>query len=120
MITCDGAGATLDLVKHITTLNTAPGRRVHYSVGFDLDHRGRTAISQLSDTDWDQVLDHRGKPRDPDDAGVTELTFTDNQSTPGTRQFTSRTATWPSDAYIRVYRTTAGTSCARYQLSISR
>jgi hypothetical protein len=25
---------------------------VHYSVGFDLDHRGRTAISQLADTDW--------------------------------------------------------------------
>ena len=40
LITCDGAGATLDLVRHITTLNTAPGRRVHYSVGFDLDARG--------------------------------------------------------------------------------
>ena len=39
LITCDGAGATLDLVRHITTLNTAPGRRVHYSVGFDLDAR---------------------------------------------------------------------------------
>jgi hypothetical protein len=39
LITVDGAGATLDLVKHITKLNTAPGRRVHYSVGFDLDHR---------------------------------------------------------------------------------
>jgi hypothetical protein len=69
LITCDGAGTTLDLVKHITTLNTAPGRRVHYSVGFDLDHRGRTAIGQLADSDWDQVLDHRGRPRDPDDAG---------------------------------------------------
>ena len=43
LITCDGAGATLDLVRHITTLNTAPGRRVHYSVGFDLDARGRAA-----------------------------------------------------------------------------
>src|SRR3954471_8315418 len=44
LITCDGAGATLDLVGHITTLNAAPGRRVHYSVGFDLDARGRAAI----------------------------------------------------------------------------
>ena len=48
LITCDGAGATLDLVRHITTLNTAPGRRVHYSVGFDLDaprpHRDRPTV----------------------------------------------------------------------------
>jgi hypothetical protein len=51
LITCDGAGATLDLVRHLTTLNTAPGRRVHCSVGFDLDARGRTAISQLADTE---------------------------------------------------------------------
>ena len=46
LITVDGAGGTLDLVRHITALNTAPGRRVHYSVGFDLDHRGRTAIGR--------------------------------------------------------------------------
>ena len=95
LITCDGAGATLDLVRHITTLNTAPGRRVHYSVGFDLDHRGRTAISQLSDTDWDQVLDHRGKPRDPDDAGVAELTGLLRRSVGG-----DRLANWPADMRI--------------------
>jgi hypothetical protein len=35
-------------------------------VGFDLDARGRAAIIQLSDTDSDQVLDHRGHPRDPE------------------------------------------------------
>ncbi|MGH3802341.1 MAG: hypothetical protein ACRDTD_19835 [Pseudonocardiaceae bacterium] len=39
LVTVDGAGATLELIGHITALNTAPGRRVHYSVGFDLDHR---------------------------------------------------------------------------------
>lgn len=33
LITCDGAGATKDLLAHITTLNAVPGRRVHYSVG---------------------------------------------------------------------------------------
>jgi hypothetical protein len=33
LITCDGAGATIDLIKHITTLNAAPGRKVHYSMG---------------------------------------------------------------------------------------
>jgi hypothetical protein len=95
LITCDGAGATLDLVRHITTLNTAPGRRVHYSVGFDLDARGRAAISQLADTDWDQVLDHRGRPRDPDDAGVAELTGLLRRSVGG-----DRLATWPRDMRI--------------------
>ena len=99
LITVDGAGATLDLVRHITTLNTAPGRRVHYSVGFDLDHRGRTAIGQLSDSDWDQVLDHRGRPRDPDDAGVTELTGLLRRSAGG-----DRLANWPTDMRIMCRR----------------
>jgi hypothetical protein len=31
LITVDGAGATLDLVEHITKLSSAPGRRVHYT-----------------------------------------------------------------------------------------
>ena len=95
LITVDGAGATLDLVRHITKLNTAPGRRVHYSVGFDLDHRGRTAIGQLSESDWDQVLDHRGRPRDPDDAGVTELTGLLRRSADG-----DRLPNWPTDMRI--------------------
>ena len=95
LVTCDGAGATLDLVRHITTRNAAPGRRVHYSVGFDLDARGRTAISQLCGADWDQVLDHRGKPRDPDDAGVAELTGLLRRSVGG-----DRLANWPADMRI--------------------
>lgn len=35
LITVDGAGASHGLVDHITTLNRAPGRRVHYSIGWD-------------------------------------------------------------------------------------
>jgi hypothetical protein len=50
LITCDGAGATKDLLTHITTLNAAPGRRTHYSVGFDLDERARTAIRAVPTT----------------------------------------------------------------------
>ena len=46
LVTVDGAGATLDLIRHLTTLNTVHGRRVHYSVGFDLDDRARTAIGR--------------------------------------------------------------------------
>jgi len=89
----------LDLVRHITTLNTAPGRRVHYSVGFDLDARARTAIGQLADTDWDQVLGHRGRPRDPDDAGVTELTGLLRRSADG-----DRLPNWPTDMRIMCRR----------------
>jgi hypothetical protein len=47
LVTVDGAGATLELIRHITALNTAPGRRVHYSVGFDVDERARTAIHHV-------------------------------------------------------------------------
>jgi len=47
LVTVDGASATLDLINHITGLNAVAGHRVHYSVGFDLDRRGRAAISQV-------------------------------------------------------------------------
>jgi hypothetical protein len=77
LVTCDGAGATLDLINHITALNTVHGRRVHYSVGFDLDARARAAISELRESDWQHVWDRDGEPRDLDGdhaAGVVELT----------------------------------------------
>jgi hypothetical protein len=74
LITCDGAGATKDLLKHITKLNIAPGRRVHYSVGFDLDVRARTAIGKVPEALWENVINNDGSPRDLDDAGVVELT----------------------------------------------
>ena len=73
----DGAGATLDLIRHLTALNAVHGRRVHYSVGFDLDHRARAAIGRLRETDWQHVWDRDGEPRDLDGdhaAGVVELT----------------------------------------------
>ena len=74
LVTVDGAGATLDLIRHISALNTAPGRRVHYSVGFDLDARARTAIGKVPATMWEHIWDRYGDPRDLDDAGVIELT----------------------------------------------
>jgi len=74
LITCDGAGATKDLLKHISALNAVPGRRVHYSVGFDLDERARTALRAVPKTAWQQVLNTDGTPRDLNDASVVELT----------------------------------------------
>jgi Transposase DDE domain group 1 len=121
LVTVDGAGATLDLIRHITELNTAPGRRVHYSVGFDLDARARTAITKVSESDWQHVWDRDGQPRDLDDAGVVELTGLLRTSVGG-----DELANWPADMRIscRRERPSAGAQlCAleeadgwRYQL----
>jgi hypothetical protein len=51
-----------------------PGRQVHYSVGFDLDERARTAIRAVPKNAWQHVLNTDGTPRDLKDAGVVELT----------------------------------------------
>ena len=121
LVTVDGAGATLDLIRHITALNAAPGRRVHYSVGFDLDHRARAAITKVPETVWEHVWDRDGAPRDLDDAGTVELTGLMRASVGG-----DELANWPGDMRIicRRERPSAGAQlCAleeadgwRYQL----
>lgn len=95
LITCDGAGATLDLLTHITALNAAPGRKVHYSVGFDLDARARTAIGLVPHDAWQHVLDTDGTARDPKDAGVVELTALMRESHGG-----DVLKSWPKDMRI--------------------
>jgi hypothetical protein len=62
LITCDGAGATLELVNHITTLNARRGYQVHYSVGFDLDARACTAIGRLPERVAGRVRSRRRSP----------------------------------------------------------
>ena len=99
LITCDGAGATKDLLKHITALNAAAGRRVHYSVGFDLDERARTAIGQVPPALWQHVIDTDGEPRDLNDAGVVELTGLLRESLAG-----DLLTGWPPDMRVIVRR----------------
>jgi hypothetical protein len=100
LITCDGAGATLDLIRHITALNTVHGRRVHYSVGFDLDERARTAISQIHEKDWQHVWNREGRPLEGEHgAGVVELTGLLRASLGG-----DRLENWPPDMRILVRR----------------
>jgi DDE family transposase len=121
LVTVDGAGATLDLIRHITSLNTAASRRVHYSVGFDLDQRARTAIGKVADSDWQHVTDRDGEPRDLDDAGVVELTGLLRTSVGG-----DELGNWPADMRIICRRERPGSGaqlCAleeadgwRYQL----
>jgi hypothetical protein len=105
LITCDGAGATKDLLTHITTLNAAPGRRVHYSVGFDLDERARTAIRAVPKTAWQHVLNTDGTPRDLKDAGVVELTsLLRERPTTGSKTSPDALKGWPSDMRVIVRR----------------
>jgi hypothetical protein len=95
LVTVDGAGATLELIRHITTLNSMAGRRVHYSVGFDLDARARAAIGKVPEHMWEHVSDHDGEPRDLDDAGVVELTGLLRASVGG-----DELGNWPADMRI--------------------
>jgi hypothetical protein len=95
LITVDGAGATLQLIRHVTSLNAAPGRRVHYSVGFDLDTRARAAITKVPEKMWEHVWDRYGEPRELDDAGVVELTGLLRASLGG-----DELRNWPADMRI--------------------
>jgi hypothetical protein len=99
LITCDGAGATKDLLKHISTLNAVPGRKVHYSVGFDLDARARKVIHLVPETLWQNVINTDGSARDLKDAGVVELTGLMRESVGG-----DVLKTWPSDMRVIVRR----------------
>ncbi|MEV1001839.1 hypothetical protein [Nonomuraea sp. NPDC050202] len=73
VITCDGAGATIELLAFITALSTR-SRQAPYSVGFGLDERARIAITALPADGWPWVLDEASPARDPQEAGTTELT----------------------------------------------
>lgn len=91
----DGAGASHGLVEHITNLNAAPGRRVQYSIGWDLGARERSAIGFVPQHSWDHVLDTEGAPRGPEEAGVVELTALLREGPAG-----DRLANWPRDLRI--------------------
>jgi hypothetical protein len=98
LITCDGAGATKDLLKHITARNR-PGLRVEYSVGFDLDARARTAIGKVPATAWQAALDEHGHARDSGEAAVVELTGLLRESLQG-----DQLKAWPKDMRVIVRR----------------
>jgi hypothetical protein len=50
-------------------------------------------------------------------ASLTDWSYADNVAGSG---FATRTATWPTTVYVRVFRTTTGASCANYTLSVTR
>ncbi len=52
----------------------------------------------------------------------TEFSFVDNASTPGVNQWSTTRTSWPSTAYVRVFRTSAAANCANaaYRLEVTR
>ena len=107
LVTIDGAGAGHEIVDHLTALNTATvhggrGRRVEYSIGFDLDERARAAINRLPANIWEAALDPQGQPRK--DAAVAELTGLLRASVGPDGQPTDQLKTWPDDLRVIVRR----------------
>ena len=64
MITCDGAGASHDLVRHLDKLAARPGYQVIYSVGWALGGREKTALRLVPASAWQIAIDGRGEVRE--------------------------------------------------------
>jgi DDE family transposase len=89
--------------RHGATLNTAPGRRGHHSVGFDLDERARTAKHAASKAAWSHVPNTDGTPLDLEDAGVVELTSLPREHRKtGSKADPDALKGWPDDMRIIV------------------
>ena len=98
LVTIDGAGASHEVINHLTALNTHAthgnrGRRVEYSIGWPVDQRTQGALAQVREQDWTTALDAHGDP-DPD-AGVVELTGILRHSHGGDQM-----STWPKDVRV--------------------
>jgi Transposase DDE domain group 1 len=81
LVTIDGAGASHEVIDHLTARNTARrpdasydrrGRRIEYSTGWPVDARTRSGIERLREQDWGPALHADGR-LDPG-AQVAELT----------------------------------------------
>jgi len=71
LVTIDGAGASHEVIDHLSARNTArrpdgtydrPGRRVEYSVGWPVDARTRSGIERLREQDRGPALHADGTP----------------------------------------------------------
>jgi hypothetical protein len=64
MVTCDGAGASHDLIARLDGLARRPGHQLIYSVGWELGRREKTAITAVPPQAWQIAVDHRGEVRE--------------------------------------------------------
>jgi hypothetical protein len=98
LITIDGAGASHDVINHLTALNTAAvhgrrGRRIEYSIGWPVVERTQAGIGELRESDWTDALSADGTA-DPN-ASVADLTGILRHG-PGD----DKLAGWPADLRI--------------------
>jgi hypothetical protein len=103
LVSIDGAGASHEVIDHLTSLNTAPehgrrGRRVEYTIGWPVDERTLSGIEQLREGDWGAAVHTDGEP-DPA-AQVSDLTGVLRHGPHG-----DRLVTWPPDMRIFARRT---------------
>jgi hypothetical protein len=64
MITCDGAGASHDLVKHLDKLDRRHGYQLVYSVGWALGEREKQALRLVPATAREPAIDAKGQVRE--------------------------------------------------------
>ena len=64
MVTCDGAGASHDLVKKLDQLASRRGYQVIYSVGWALTGREKAALALVPGTAWEAAIDGTGGVRE--------------------------------------------------------
>ncbi len=64
MVTCDGAGASHDLIARLDKLAARPGYQLIYSVGWELSARERAAIAAVPARAWQIAVDERGEVRE--------------------------------------------------------
>jgi hypothetical protein len=64
MVTCDGAGASHDLVKELDRLASRHGYQVTWSVGWALSAREQAAIGKVPGTAWEAAIDGKGQVRE--------------------------------------------------------
>jgi hypothetical protein len=98
LVTIDGAGASHDVINHLTALNTAAvhgrrGRRIEYSIGWPVDERTQAGIGELREFDWTDALSADGTA--DENASVADLTGILRHGPVG-----DKLAGWPADLRI--------------------
>ena len=64
MVTCDGAGASHDLIARLDKLAGRPGYQLIYSVGWELGKREKAAIAAVPARAWQIAVDEHGEVRE--------------------------------------------------------
>jgi len=78
VVTCDGAGASHDLITRLDALAARRGYQLTYSVGWELGARERAAIGAVPASAWQIAIDACGEIRErrADDAAATRAAGT--------------------------------------------